>query len=103
MTNLKKYGITLEDYDRMYESQNGVCAICLKPETTKDRWRRGGIKRLAVDHDHETGAVRGLLCDRCNKALGCFRDDPELVRAALDYLISYAPDENLKKRRKEKI
>lgn len=54
------FGITLEEYDRMFEEQNGLCAICRKPPKNY---------RLAVDHDHDTGAVRGLLCPPCNRAL----------------------------------
>lgn len=54
------YGITIEDYDRMLEEQGGLCAICRNPPITY---------RLAVDHDHDTGAVRGLLCPPCNRAL----------------------------------
>ena len=53
------YGITVEDYERMFSSQEGVCAIC----------SNGTKNRLAVDHDHQTGAVRGLLCPRCNQHL----------------------------------
>lgn len=65
----KLYGITVEDYDRMLEDQGGVCAICHKTETV--RHNNGGcVRRLAIDHCHETGEVRGLLCARCNSMLG---------------------------------
>jgi len=67
----------------MFLSQNGVCAICSGGETVKTR---GTLRRLAVDHDHETGKVRGLLCNRCNNGLGNFRDDPDLLREAIAYL-----------------
>ena len=71
----KKYGITPEDYDRMLEAQGGGCAICGRPP-------RDDIA-LHVDHDHETGFIRGLLCFPCNNALGLMKDDPErLIRAA---------------------
>lgn len=60
-----KYGITPDDYDRMLEQQGWVCAICGSPPPPSKR-------RLHIDHDHETGKVRGLLCTRCNTALGWF-------------------------------
>jgi hypothetical protein len=73
----EKYGIGLEDYNRLLANQNGGCAICATLPTDK---------QLAVDHDHVTGAVRGLLCSACNIGLGHFRDNPQLLRAAIDYL-----------------
>jgi Recombination endonuclease VII len=72
------YGLSQEDYDAMIASQNGVCRIC------------GHIpdegKAFHVDHCHATGKVRGLLCSRCNTGLGMFRDDPDALRKAADYL-----------------
>ena len=59
--------MTLEEYDEMSEKQRGKCAICGLPETKKNQH---GVCRLAVDHDHETGEVRGLLCCRCNTFIG---------------------------------
>ena len=78
-----KYGITLQDYDDMFEAQKGVCAICGKPEscTFKDV-----IKRLSVDHDHSTGKIRGLLCDKCNRLLGNANDDTGVLVCAILYL-----------------
>lgn len=76
---LKKYGITADDYDAISAEQNGVCAIC------KDICVSGNA--LAVDHCHETGKVRGLLCGHCNTGLGKFRDDIDLLKIAIDYLI----------------
>lgn len=75
----KKYGISLEEYLQLATDQDGVCAICLKPEPVKNR-------QLAVDHNHETGKVRGLLCSRCNPALGYLEDDPLRAEAAARYL-----------------
>jgi Recombination endonuclease VII len=74
----RTYGITIADYDRMFEEQNGVCAICgeARPEE----------RTLHIDHDHETGVIRGLLCFRCNNALGDFREEYELFQRAADYL-----------------
>lgn len=77
-----KYGITAADYQRMFEKQNGCCAICGKIETSHNQW---GLKRLAVDHDHETGRVRGLLCSNCNTRLGHL-EDIEFITKARIYL-----------------
>lgn len=81
---LRRYGMTRADYDAMLAAQDGRCAICRKVETHKDR--RGNVTRLAIDHDHSTGAVRALLCHACNVALGSFGDDPDLIRAAAAYI-----------------
>jgi len=67
--NLAQFGLTIEDYDAMHEAQDGLCAICKQPETSN---RDGKVYRLAVDHDHKTGKVRGLLCFKCNSAMGSF-------------------------------
>lgn len=75
---LKGYGLTERGYVELLEKQGGTCAVCKDPP-------RSGT-RLPIDHDHETRAVRGLLCGRCNQGLGFFRDDPELLRAAAAYL-----------------
>jgi hypothetical protein len=83
----RKYGITIEEYDAMYADQNGVCAICNQPESLM---LRGAIKRLAIDHCHETGKIRGLLCFSCNTALGSFKDDPAIITAALSYLREFS-------------
>lgn len=72
-----KYGITESEYLGMFEEQNNSCAIC---ETTFDD------VRACVDHSHETGVVRGLLCDSCNKGLGMFKDNPKLLIKAIKYL-----------------
>jgi hypothetical protein len=72
------YGMTVEQYDAMLITQNGVCAICSKPSSNK--------KRLHIDHEHATGAIRGLLCHSCNTGLGLLRDDPILLVRCLEYL-----------------
>jgi hypothetical protein len=69
------FGITYDEYSTMLQNQNGVCAICFQPETTKSR-TKGKIRLLAVDHNHVTGKVRGLLCSGCNQAIGLLKDDP---------------------------
>lgn len=70
----RRYGITAADADRMLREQGGLCAICRERPAAH------------VDHDHRTGRVRRLLCFTCNSGLGNFRDDPELLRLAADYL-----------------
>ena len=73
------YGLRPADYRRMVDEQGGRCAICGGAPN-------GNGNRLAVDHDHASGAVRGLLCHGCNAGMGQLKDDPELLRAAADYL-----------------
>lgn len=74
---INKFGITLDKYNQMVEAQNGVCAICGKEEINK---------ALAVDHNHKTGEVRGLLCGKCNKALGFLDENIQSFRIAINYL-----------------
>jgi hypothetical protein len=81
----KKYGIGVQEYDELLQKQSHVCAICRQPETYLDS-RTGQPFRLAVDHCHDKKHVRGLLCRGCNQGLGNFRDDPQLLRAAVAYL-----------------
>lgn len=80
-----KYGITAEEYNRLFDEQQGVCLICKRPETTRDPFGRVRT-RLSVDHNHETGAIRGLVCHHCNAAMGHANDDPALLRQMADYL-----------------
>ena len=74
----RKFGITPEHYDALLDFQLGGCAICHRPPPE-------GMS-FHVDHDHETGAVRGLLCMPCNNALGLFQEDPDLLDRASTYL-----------------
>ena len=80
---LRKYGMTIDDYEWMLALQDGKCAICsVEPDPN-------GIKaasRLHVDHDHDGNFVRKLLCNRCNMGIGYMRDDPIILRAAADYI-----------------
>jgi hypothetical protein len=76
-----RFGITADEYDRLLDSQGSACAIC-------GRACESG-RRLAVDHDHQTGSIRGLLCRKCNCALGLLGDTPEGIAAALRYLTSH--------------
>lgn len=77
------YNIDQETYDNMILDQQGVCAICKRPET------RDKTKYLSVDHDHLTNKVRGLLCAKCNSALGQFEDNIEVMENAILYLKKY--------------
>src|SRR5262249_52221209 len=77
---LKRFGMSLLEYELRLASQNGACAICKK--TPKRRL-------LCIDHCHETGKVRGLLCTLCNAALGAFGDNPKRMQAATDYLTRF--------------
>ena len=81
---MKVYGITLEDYNELLESQNSICAICRKPETHKTNGKT--IDTLSIDHDHDTGLIRGILCHRCNIGLGAFDDNLEVLEKAVKYL-----------------
>ena len=81
------YGISDVDYHRMLDAQGGVCGICQQPETKS---RGFDDRKLSIDHDHETGAVRGLLCGNCNEGIGYFGNDrPDLLRKAATYLDAY--------------
>lgn len=75
-----------EEYQARLEAQGGVCALCGQPEV--QRHHTGGVIRLTKDHDHATGAWRGLLCRRCNMALGMFDDDPVRLLKAADYVLN---------------
>lgn len=77
------YGITPEIYQDMLNEQNGVCAICGRPEQRK---LNNKIKKLPIDHCHTTRQVRGLLCSECNTALGLFDDDIDVLASAISYL-----------------
>lgn len=83
---LNDYGITLAEYEAMFTAQNGVCLLCQRPETAINHRTGEPFDCLVVDHDHENGKVRGLLCHRCNRALGLLADDPEILRRAADYV-----------------
>lgn len=75
----RRFGITLEDYNKMFEDQKGCCKICNTHQLDLK-------KRLAVDHCHTTGKVRGLLCGNCNRAIGMLNDSQELLLSAINYL-----------------
>lgn len=80
---MRKYGITTKGYNEMYESQQGKCAICNGEGFCMAEHHK---LKLVVDHCHTTGAVRGLLCHNCNRALGLFKDNIESLEKAVRYL-----------------
>jgi hypothetical protein len=81
-TRAWKYGVTLEQFDQLFENQEGLCGIC-----SRLMQKRGDRPFVAcVDHDHVTGKVRGLLCGFCNVGLGHFKDSPTILRNAVGYV-----------------
>jgi hypothetical protein len=76
---VKKYGISLDQYDAIFAKQEGKCAICNRHQSEFKR-------ALAVDHSHETSKVRGLLCFACNSGIGKLQDNPDLLDSAARYL-----------------
>lgn len=80
---LRRYGMTLAEFEQMMNRQKGLCAICGNAADPN------GVKaagRLHIDHDHTTGQVRDLLCNHCNRGVGAFRDDPDIMRKAITYI-----------------
>ena len=77
---LAAFGLDEDSVARMYEAQNGECAICGVFHPLR------GKKGLHLDHDHSSGVLRGLLCGRCNRGIGFFKDDPERLTSAISYL-----------------
>ena len=80
-----KYGITIEEYQAMLDNQGGVCKLCGLVETVKIS-RGEGVRSLAVDHDHNTGKVRGLLCHQCNVVLGQYEKHKDLFPKFQEYI-----------------
>lgn len=70
----RKYGLTLEEYEGLLKSQDGLCVICMTR------------KPLYIDHNHSTGKVRGILCQQCNTAIGYFLEDQEIMKRAIEYI-----------------
>ena len=83
----RKYGISFKEYQDLLKVQGGICAICGKPEPSH--------KTLDVDHDHETGKIRGILCTNCNRMIGYAHDSEERLGCAADYLSSRKSGRNL--------
>jgi len=83
-SRLRRYNLAVTEYNAILEKQGGRCAICER--TGLSTKGRKGKRGLFVDHDHETGVVRGLLCGPCNSAIGLFAEDCERILAAAAYL-----------------
>ncbi len=83
---INAFGLTINDYDALLEAQGGRCAIC----GSEDPRARGD--NFVVDHDHESGGVRGLLCNPCNAGIGALGDDPDTLLAATFYLLKGEPN-----------
>jgi predicted nucleic acid-binding Zn ribbon protein len=81
----KTFGLTVAEYDAMHEAQNGLCFICKRPERARNNFDTSP-RKLAVDHCHGSGKIRGLLCTMCNQGLGQFEDNPRFLQAAIEYL-----------------
>ena len=93
----KRYGITEDQYYQMLKEQNGVCCICKLPNS-------GGFRpkqRLAIDHDHNTKFVRGLLCQKCNRGLGLFNDSIERLKSAIKYLERANKNEKIQRQKQD--
>lgn len=80
-----RYGLNPDDYDKMFSEQRGLCYICGNPERNR--------KHLSVDHNHNTGIIRKLLCDVCNRTLGMVNESPELLEKMASYLREFSPRE----------
>ena len=84
-----RYGISIEDYEQLLKHQNYSCAICKRHYTEFK-------KKLSVDHDHENDIIRGLLCDRCNTAIGLFQDNVENLETAIVYISNYGTGHSIR-------
>lgn len=82
----RRYGLSSGDYERLVEAQEGRCAICGRTPEEADFRRRGQVLVLCIDHCHDSGEIRGLLCGHCNSLVGHADDDPAILRAAADYV-----------------
>ena len=78
------YGLSTEQYDAMLLAQEGACAICGKTDP-----KSGHKSHFCVDHNHDTGLLRGILCDSCNRGLGLLQDDIAILKKAINYLELY--------------
>jgi hypothetical protein len=97
MRNLhKNYKITPAIFNKMWEDQDGKCAICEQPMQPRGRMKLAAT----VDHNHETGKVRGLLCRGCNHGIGNLKDDPKVLQSAAEYLMKHGYYSHLKRKSK---
>jgi hypothetical protein len=81
----KNYGVTLAWYEQRLAEQGNACAVC-KKDASQNTVRQGKVLRLSVDHCHETGKIRGLLCNNCNRAIGLLGDCGDTLKSAIAYL-----------------
>jgi hypothetical protein len=79
--NLAKYALTPDSFQTLWDEQSGECAIC-----SASLNRSLGPAGYAIDHNHDTGAVRGILCQLCNQGIGCLKDSPHILSRAMTYL-----------------
>lgn len=86
----RSFKLSVEDYKSMWTKQNGRCKLCDRPESALSSGT-GRTRRLSVDHCHESGKIRELLCGACNSGLGNFKDDPVLLEKAAEYLRNHSP------------
>lgn len=82
-----KYNLSIDDYEKIVMSQNFACLICGRHQDELEQ-------KLFVDHDHETGRVRGLLCSSCNSLLGYSKDNISILESAIEYLVKNLPEES---------
>lgn len=85
----REYGLSLQGYDTLLEFQGGGCGICRSEVSDLHRKDGQRYRSMCVDHDHKSGQRRGLLCNRCNRAIGLLGDDINLLRSAIGYLEHY--------------
>lgn len=85
----RSYGLEISEFRRMSEACNNKCEICKQDNFDMSRKAKGEAN-LCVDHDHKTGKVRGLLCHNCNRALGLFQEDVDVMKRAIEYLVERA-------------
>jgi len=88
----KNFGLSIGDFNKLLKEQNNTCAICFNEETLFDS-RQKVSRTLAVDHDHKTGRIRGLLCWHCNSGLGKLKDSVDLLQKAIVYLNKHKEEE----------
>lgn len=89
--NLKKYNLSVEEYNEMIKSQSSLCAICGNEESSINKY--GNKRRLAVDHCHATGKIRYLLCGKCNQALGLLNENKNILQKMIEYLEEFEEKE----------
>ena len=90
----REHGLTAEQYYHMLEEQHGVCYICLLSET---RTMHGKVVRLVIDHNHQTGQVRRLLCHACNVSVGLLQENPDRMRRMAQYIEQFNPQRILER------